>query len=99
VIGILEFKTSLAAMGYLTGKITCAGTVCVRLYTREHIWVTRRVDFFYGYKYEMVLPDGYVPIAIPTFFLFSSKFFPLFSIHLHTCLTSGGPKIFIYGVL
>jgi hypothetical protein len=40
--------------------------VWVKFYTREHIWVTRRVEIFYGYGYGMILPDGYVLVAIPS---------------------------------
>jgi hypothetical protein len=67
VIGILEFKTFLAGTGYSTGKNTRAGTGMGKiLYPRVYMGnLTGRI-FFYGYGYGMLLPDGYVPVAIPT---------------------------------
>jgi hypothetical protein len=64
VIGILEFKTFLAGTGYSTGKNTRAGTGNI-LYPRVYMGNPTGRIFFDGYMYEMVLPDGYVPIAIP----------------------------------
>jgi hypothetical protein len=64
VIGILEFKTFLAGTGYPRGKITRACIYMGKIYTRKHIWVTSRVEFFYGYKYGMVLSDEYIPVVI-----------------------------------
>jgi hypothetical protein len=54
VIGILEFKTFLAGTGM--GKI---------LYARVYMGNPTGRIFFDGYGYGMVLPDGYVPVAIP----------------------------------
>jgi hypothetical protein len=66
VIGILDFKTFLAGMGYPTGKNTHAGTgVSKILYPRAYIG-NLTGNFFYGYGYGMVLPDRYVSVAIPT---------------------------------
>jgi hypothetical protein len=66
VIGILKFKTFLAGMGYPTGKNTCAGTGMSKfLYPRVYMGNPTGRFFFDGYGYGMVLPDGYVPVAIP----------------------------------
>jgi hypothetical protein len=60
VIGILEFNSFLAGTGYPTGKNTQAGTGMGKiLYPRVYMGNPR-------YRYGMVLPDGYVPVAIPT---------------------------------
>jgi hypothetical protein len=67
VIGILEFKTSLAGAGYPTGKNTRAGTGMGKiLYPRVYMGNPTGRIFFDGYEYGMVLPDGYVLVAIPT---------------------------------
>jgi hypothetical protein len=68
VIGILEFKTFLAGMGYPTGKNTRASTGMGKiLYPRAYMGnPTGRIFLWYGYG--MVLPDGYVPVAIPNFY-------------------------------
>jgi hypothetical protein len=68
VIGILEFKTFLAGTGYPTGKNTRAGTGMGKiLYPRVYMGNPTGRIFFDGYGYGMVLPDGYVPIAIPKY--------------------------------
>jgi hypothetical protein len=69
VIDILEFKTFLAGTGYPTGKITHAGTGTGTgriLYPRALMGNPTGRSFFDGYGYETALPDGYVPVAIPT---------------------------------
>jgi hypothetical protein len=67
VIGILEFKTFLAGTGYPTGKNTRAGTGMGKiLYPRVYMGNPAGKFFFDGYGYGMVLPDGYVPVAIPS---------------------------------
>jgi hypothetical protein len=66
VIGILEFKTFLAGAGYPTGKNTRAGTGMGKiLYPRVYMGNPTGRIVFDGYGYGMVLPDGYVPVAIP----------------------------------
>jgi hypothetical protein len=68
VIGILEFKTFLVGTGYSTGKNTRAGTGTSMgkiLYWRAYMGNPMDRIFFDGYGYAMVLPDGYVPVAIP----------------------------------
>lgn len=66
MIGILEFKTFLAGTGYPTGKNTRAGTGMGKiLYPRVYMGNPTGRIFFDGYGYGMVLPDGYVPVAIP----------------------------------
>ena len=66
MIGILEFKTFLAGAGYPTGKNTRAGTGMGKiLYPRVYMGNPTGRIFFDGYGYGMVLPDGYVPVAIP----------------------------------
>jgi hypothetical protein len=67
VIDILESKIFLAGTGYPTGKITRAGTGMGRiLYPRAYMGNPTGTSFFDGYGYGMTLPDGYVPVAIPT---------------------------------
>ena len=67
MIGILEFKTFLAGTGYPTGKKTRAGTGMGKvLYPRVYMGNPTGRNFFDGYGYGMVLPDGYVPVAIPS---------------------------------
>jgi hypothetical protein len=67
VIDILESKIFLAGTGYPTGKITRAGTGMGRiLYPRVYMGNPTGTSFFDGYGYGMALPDGYVPVAIPT---------------------------------
>jgi hypothetical protein len=67
VIGILEFITFLAGTGYPTGKNTRAGTGMGKiLYPRVYMGNPTGRIFFDGYGYGMVLPDGYVPVAIPS---------------------------------
>ena len=62
----MEFKTFLAGTGYPTGKNTRAGTGMGKiLYPRVYMGNPTGRIFFDGYGYGMVLPDGYVPIAIP----------------------------------
>jgi hypothetical protein len=66
VIGILEFNSFLAGTGYPTGKNTRAGTGMGKiLYPRVYMGNPTDRIFFDGYGYGMVLPDGYVPVAIP----------------------------------
>jgi hypothetical protein len=66
VIGILEFKTFLAGTGYPTGKNTRVGMGMGKiLYPRVYMGNPTGRIFFDGYEYEMVLLDGYVPVAIP----------------------------------
>jgi hypothetical protein len=63
VIGILEFNSFLAGTGYPTGKNTRAGTNMVRFYTRDYIWVTRRVEIFLmGTVMEWYYPTGMYPL-------------------------------------
>jgi hypothetical protein len=51
-------------MDYPTGKITHAGTGMGKiLYPRAYMG-NPMGRIFYGYDYGMVLPDGYVPVAI-----------------------------------
>jgi hypothetical protein len=65
VISILEFKTFLAGTGYPMGKNTHAGTGMGKiLYPRAYMGNPMGRIFFDGYGYGMVLPDGYVPVAI-----------------------------------
>jgi hypothetical protein len=67
VIDILEFKTFLAGTGYPMGKITRAGTgMGMILYLRAYMGNPTGRSFFDGYGYGTALPDGYVPVAIPT---------------------------------
>jgi hypothetical protein len=65
VIGILKFNSFLAGTSYPTGKNTRSGTGMGKiLYPRVYMGnLTGRI-FFDGYGYGMVLPDGYVPVAI-----------------------------------
>ena len=66
MIGILEFKTFLAGTGYPTGINTRAGTGMGKiLYPRVYMGNPMGIIFFDGYGYGMVIPDGYVPVAIP----------------------------------
>jgi hypothetical protein len=66
VIDILEFKSFLAGTGYPTDKNTRAGTGMGKiLYPRVYMGNPTGRNFFDGYGYGMVLPDGYVPVAIP----------------------------------
>jgi hypothetical protein len=66
VIGILEFNSFLAGTGYPTGKNTHAGTGMGKiLYPRVYMGNPTGRIFFDRYGYGMVLPDGYVPVAIP----------------------------------
>jgi hypothetical protein len=66
VIGILEFNSFLAGTGYPTGKNTRAGTGMGKiLYSRVYMGNPTGRIFFDGYGYGMVLPDGYVHVAIP----------------------------------
>jgi hypothetical protein len=64
VIGVLEFNSFLAGTGYPTGKNTRTGTGKI-LYPRVYMGNPTGRIFFDGYGYGMVLPDRYVPIAIP----------------------------------
>jgi hypothetical protein len=65
VIGILEFNSLLAGTGYPTGKNTRTGTGMSKiLYPRVYMGNPTGRNFFDGYGYGMVLPDGYVPVAI-----------------------------------
>ena len=67
MIGILEFNSFLAGTGYPTGKNTRAGTGMGKiLYPRVYMGNPTGRIFFDGYGYGMVLPDGYVPVAIPS---------------------------------
>jgi hypothetical protein len=67
VIGILEFNSFLTGTGYPTGKNTRAGTGMGKiLYPRVYMGNPTGRIFFDGYGYGMVLPDGYVPVAIPS---------------------------------
>ena len=71
MIGILEFNSFLAGTGYPTGKNTRAGTGMGKiLYPRVYMGNPTGRIFFDGYGYGMVLPDGYVPVAIPSFLEF-----------------------------
>jgi hypothetical protein len=66
VIDILEFKTFIAGTGYPTGKNTRASMGMGKiLYPRVYMGNPTGRIFFDGYEYEMVLLDGYVPVAIP----------------------------------
>jgi hypothetical protein len=68
VIGILEFNSFLVGTGYPTGKNTRAGMGMGKiLYPRVYMGNPTGRIFFDGYGYGMVLPDGYVPVAIPNY--------------------------------
>jgi hypothetical protein len=74
VISILEFKTFLAGTDYPTGKSTRTGTGMGKiLYPRAYMGNPTGRIFFDRYGYGMVLPDGYVPVALSTW-LASSTF-------------------------
>jgi hypothetical protein len=61
VIGILEFKSSLEGTGYPTSKNIRAGTGMSKiLYPRAYMDNPIGKIFFHGYKYRMVLPNGYM---------------------------------------
>jgi hypothetical protein len=63
----LEFNSFLVGTGYPMGKNTRAGTGMGKiLYPRVYMGNPTGRIFFYGYGYGMVLPDGYVPVAILT---------------------------------
>jgi hypothetical protein len=67
VIGILESNFFLAGTGYPMGKNTRAGTGMGKiLYPRVYMGNPTGRIFFDGYRYGMVIPDGYVPVAIPS---------------------------------
>jgi hypothetical protein len=67
VIGILEFNSFLAGTGYPMGKNTRAGMGMGKiLYPRVYMGNPTGRIFFDGYGYGMVLPDRYVPVAIPS---------------------------------
>jgi hypothetical protein len=67
VIGILEFNSFLAGTGYPTGKNTRTGMGMGKiLYPRVYTGNPTGRIFLGGYGYEMVLPDEYVPVAIPS---------------------------------
>jgi hypothetical protein len=67
VIDILEFKNFLAGTSYPMGKITRAGTgMGTILYSRAYMGNPTGRSFFGGYGYGTALPDGYVPVAIPS---------------------------------
>jgi hypothetical protein len=69
VIDILEFKTFLTGTGYPTGKNTRAGIGTGKiLYPRAYMSNPISRIFFGGYEYGMVLPDGYVRVAIPSIY-------------------------------
>jgi hypothetical protein len=55
-------------MGYPTGKITHAGTSIGKiLYPRAYMGNPTGMYFCDGYEYELLLPDGYIPVAsLPT---------------------------------
>jgi hypothetical protein len=66
VSGILEFNSFLAGTGYPTCKNTRVGTSMSKiLYPRVYMGNPTGRIFFYRYEYGMVLPDGYIPVAIP----------------------------------
>jgi hypothetical protein len=83
VIGILEFNYFLAGTGYPTGKNTRAGTGMGKiLYPRVYMGNPTGRVFFDGYGYGMVLPNGYVPVAIPTPRPSPPSLLPLFPLSL-----------------
>jgi hypothetical protein len=49
---------------YTLVKLSVWIWVWVKLYTRVYIWIIQRVELFYRYKYGMLLPNGYIPVAI-----------------------------------
>jgi hypothetical protein len=62
----LEFNSFRAGTGYPMGKNTRADTGMGKiLYPRAYMGNLTGRFFFDGYGYRMVLPDGYVPVAIP----------------------------------
>jgi hypothetical protein len=65
VIRILKFEIFLASTGYPTGKITCA-SMCNILYPQVNIGNPTYIFFVDEYEYGMVLPNGYIPVVIPT---------------------------------
>jgi hypothetical protein len=65
VIGILEFKTFLTGTGYPTGKITRAGMIMSKiLYPQVYMGNLMCIIFIDGYRYEMILSDEYIYVAI-----------------------------------
>lgn len=65
MIGILEFETFLTGTGYPTGKITRA-RMCMNKILYPKVYMNNPVCIFFidEYRYEMILPDGYISVAI-----------------------------------
>jgi hypothetical protein len=58
-------------MGYSAGKNTRAGTYTGKiLYPQAYMGNPTDRIFFDEYRYGMILPDGYVPVAIPGAYAF-----------------------------
>jgi hypothetical protein len=67
VISILEIKIFLAGMNYPTSKIIRVGTTMSKI-LYPWVYMSNLIGriFFDTYRYRMVLPNGYVSVAIPS---------------------------------
>jgi hypothetical protein len=62
---ILEFETLLADIGYPTCKITYAGTNMGKILYPQMDMGNLTGGFFDGQIYGTILPNDYIPVAIP----------------------------------